>query len=417
MDDFETLKTYYDQVLNGDKSTYRSTNDEPTPIDCVLEMIAAVPEELWDRENLTILDPCCGNGNFHVPIYFKLRERRAHEEILESILTFNDPNEQRLQNVSNVFRGALRVRSEDFLTFGTEELYDLIVANPPYAKLMPDGKRASKNHNLVGAFIEKALGLLKPGGYLVFLTPDNWMSCADRNTLIQRLTALRIVRLDIHGAKKYFKKIGSSFTWYVVQNSPATGDVRVTGTWKKRTYADSVPSGVRRYIPLLYNRIVHGVLAKTVDDPGIQKFSVETSSDLHKYTRRALIVAERDGAHPFRLIHTPKQTVWAARAHKYQEGHKVFLSTTDTYKVFVDDCGMTQSIAFIRCSGEEEALRFKKILEHPLYVFINNICRWGNFNNVRILQQFPMPTIADDPYASFGITEAERAFMTEWVLQ
>lgn len=412
----EELQTYYDEVLNMDKSTYRSTNDEPTPIACVREMIDAIPEELWTKENLAILDPCCGNGNFFVPILFKLREYgHTTEAILGSILTFNDINTERLENVRRVFQGAKNVRSDDFLTgfSDDEQLYDLIVANPPYAKLMPDGKRASKNHNLVGAFIEKALGLLKPGGYLVFLTPDNWMSRSDRNTLIQKLTALRILRLDIHGAKKYFKRIGSSFTWYVVQNSPiCPGDeIHVTGLWNKRVYADMVPSGVRSYIPLMYTRLVHEILRKTVDDPTHERFKIETSSDLHRYTKRALIVAERDEAHPFRLVHTPKQTVWASRAHKYQESPKVFLSTTDTYKVFVDTCGMTQSIAFIQCVSAEEAERIRGVLEHPLYVCINNICRWGNFNNVRILQQFPKPTIAHDPYTSFGITEVERAFV------
>lgn len=412
----EELQAYYDEVLNVDRSTYRSSNDEPTPMACVREMISAIPEALWTREDLAILDPCCGNGNFHVPILFKLRESgHTDEKILGSILTFNDINTQRLENVRRVFPGAKKVRSDDFLMgpWG-DERYDLIVANPPFAKLMPDGKRASKSHNLVGAFIEKALGLLRPDGYLVFITPDNWMSLSDRNTLIRRLTALRLLRLDIHGAKKYFKKVGSSFTWYVVQNRPySPGDVvKVTGVWNRRGYEDTVPAGIRSYIPLLWTRLVHEILRKTVDDPTHERFMIETSSDLHRYTKRALISAERDEAHPFRLVHTPKQTVWASRAHKYQDGPKVFLSTTDTYRVFVDACGMTQSIAFIRCASLEEAQGVRAVLEHPLYVFINNICRWGNFNNIRVLQQFPRPTCATDIYGSFGLTEAERAYVS-----
>ena len=67
---FETLKDYYNNNLNKDKSTYKSSNDEPTPIDCIEEMMQKLPEELWNRKDLKILDPCCGNGNFHLPIYF-----------------------------------------------------------------------------------------------------------------------------------------------------------------------------------------------------------------------------------------------------------------------------------------------------------------------------------------------------------
>ena len=45
---------------------------------------------------------------------------------------------------------------------------------------------------------------------------------------------------------------------------------------------------------------------------------------------------------------------------------------------------------------------------HPLYIFINNICRWGNFNNIRILQQFPVPNNREDIFRSFDIVEDEK---------
>ena len=35
---FNELTKYYDEILNTDKSTYKSSNDEPTPIDCINEM-------------------------------------------------------------------------------------------------------------------------------------------------------------------------------------------------------------------------------------------------------------------------------------------------------------------------------------------------------------------------------------------
>ena len=67
---FNEIKKYYDGTLNIDKSTYKSSNDEPTPIDCISEMISKIPNELWGKSDLSILDPCCGNGNFSIPIIF-----------------------------------------------------------------------------------------------------------------------------------------------------------------------------------------------------------------------------------------------------------------------------------------------------------------------------------------------------------
>jgi len=431
---FEELKQYYDSVLNADKTTYQSTNDEPTPIDCVQEMISKLLPEFWARKDLRVLDPCCGNGNFHLPIFFELIKHHNKKYILESILEFNDINTARLENVCNVFCGygggvgssepnvttqgyKLQITNNDYITHSqTTVKYDLIVANPPYAKLLENGKRASKNHNLIKDFIEKALSQLKPNGYLLFITPDNWMSYADRNTLIETITTLQILYLDIHTAKKYFKKIGSSFTWYIIENCPSYKNIQVSGIWKKVEYTDSVISTKRNYIPLLWNKHVQSILAKTVDNTKLPKFDIQTSSDLHKYTKKEFIHTEKTDVFRYKLIHTPNQTVYASRPHKYQDGYKVFISTTDKYKVFVDQCGMTQSIVFLRCENEDEANFCKSLLEHPLYVFINNICRWGNFNNIRILQHFPRPDIREpwnqeDIYRYFGITEEEKKFI------
>ena len=133
-------------------------------------------------------------------------------------------------------------------------------------------------------------------------------------------------------------------------------------------------------------------------------------------TKAEFIKNEKDDIYKYKLIHTPKQTVYSSRPHKFQEGYKVFISTTDKYKVFIDNCGMTQSIVFILCSNEEQAKKYVKMLEHPLYQFINNICRWGNFNNIRILQSFPIPDIDYDGnqekiFNYFNITEEEVKYI------
>ena len=377
-------------------------------------MISKIPNELWSKSDLSILDPCCGNGNFSIPIMFELLKFHDKKTILEQIIEFNDINESRLENVRSVFCGdkyKLQITNHDFITFNSNKKYDLIVANPPYAKLLENGKRASKNHNLIKDFIEKALSQLKPNGYLLFITPDNWMSYADRNVLIEIITSLQIIHLDIHTAKKYFKKIGSSFTWYIIQNCASYKNINVSGIWKKKEYVSSVVSKQRKYIPLLYNQMVQNILSKTIDTT-LPKFQVKTSSDLHKYTKAEFINDEKTDVFKYKLIHTPSQTVYASRPHKFQEGYKLFISTTDKYSVFIDNCGMTQSIVFILCSNEEQAKKYSHILQNPLYVFINNICRWGNFNNIRILQSFPIPDIEysgnhQEIYDYFNITEEE----------
>ena len=69
---YNTIKQYYDDNLNKDKNLVVTTNDEPTPITCVEEMVSKIPESFWKNENVKILDPCCGCGNFPFVIYYKL---------------------------------------------------------------------------------------------------------------------------------------------------------------------------------------------------------------------------------------------------------------------------------------------------------------------------------------------------------
>jgi adenine-specific DNA-methyltransferase len=410
---YEQLKEYYDNHLNVDRSSFKTSNDECTPIGCVEEMLSKLPQDLWSKPNLKILDPCCGNGNFHLFATKKLLEAgRTKEEIVSSILHFNEINEDRVENVKSIFGTDVNLTKQDFLTYDEEQKYDLVYANPPFAKFTSQGKRASKNHTLTRDFISKSIKVLKPDGYLVYIVPDNWMSLADRNSVIKEITEYKFLHLDIHGAKKWFPKIGSSFTWMAVQKSKATGSYSVKCKFSKREWIGSAKNEDRSFIPLLWNNQVQSIFAKTIEAQN-ERFKVETTSDLHKYTKKDLISTDLDSVFKWRLIHTPRQTVYASRPHKYQGGFKCFISTTDKYKTFVDDCGMTQSIAFVRCESEQEAIITKNILDHDLYKFLNNLCRWGNFNNIRILQKFPIPCDPSNIYKSFGITKGEIQFIQQ----
>jgi hypothetical protein len=416
---YDTIKAFFDKNLNIDKSLFKTSNDEPTPIGCIEEILSKVPTSFWIKPDLKILDPCCGNGNWHFVVLDLIRRasHRSVEDILSSFY-FNDVNEDRLEQVQKLFGTPecdLNITNNDFLTTEDDQMYDLIMANPPYARLQGDGSRASKNHTLIRDFIKRALTLLNDDGYMAFLVPNNWMSLADRNDVVKELSRYQFVWLNIHGAKKWFPKIGSSFTWFVLQKSKGTLPYAVECLYRGENEISQVRSQERSYIPLIYNKYVQSILQRTIEDDTFPKFKVETSSDLHKYTKKDLINSEICDTFKYRLIHTPKQTVYSVRPHKYQDGYKVFISTTDKYSTFVDECGMTQSIAFIRCDSMTESNDTKKILDHDLYRFLNNICRWGNFNNIRILQKFPIPKNPEDIYCSFNITEDEQVFITNFL--
>lgn len=390
---FEEIKCYFNGI-NKDYNHFINSNDICTPMECVKEMVDTIPNSFWKQKNLKILDSCCGNGNFHAYISTKTELKNLY---------FNEINIKRIENLKKYFGNNINLTIKDFLTFEEKEEYDLIVSNPPYAKFN-NGKRVSKNHNLSREFIRKSLAITKKGGYILFIVPNNWMSFADRNILPQLLSQYQFIHLDISGAKKWFPEVGSSFTWFLLQKVPNEKSFIVSNNYiLKDTQICKIDKNIH-YIPLYYSKIVRNIINKTFNNDNLYKYKIETTSFLHKTTKRQFISNVKDYKFKYKLIHTPTQIVYSNIPHKYQEGYKVFISLTNKYSTFIDNCGMIQSIAFIRCKSKQEAQKIKKELDNEIYYFLNNITRYGNFNNVRILQKFPI-------YHSFKLTKEEQNFI------
>ncbi len=375
---FNKIKSFYDD-FDSNKDHFINSNDICTPLDCVKEMVDKIPKEFWEQKDIKILDSCCGNGNFHSYILQKTKLKNLY---------FNEINEKRLKNVKEIFGEDINLTKKDFLTFNEEEEYDLVVSNPPYAKFS-NGKRVSKNHNMSRDFIKKAIKITKENGYILFIVPNNWMSYADRNKLPQILSKYQFLHLNINGAKKWFPKVGSSFTWFLLQKKENNDNFIIENNYFLKNVEFAKLDKNINFIPLYYSNLVKSIINKTIN-LDCEKYKIETSSNLHRFTKKDFIKNEKDNEFKYKLIHTPSQTVYSKIPHKFQEGYKIFISLSNQYKTFIDNCGMTQSVAFIRCNSKKEAEEIKKELDNEIYKFLNNITRYGNFNNVRILQSFPL---------------------------
>jgi SAM-dependent methyltransferase len=394
MPDFNAIKHHFD-VLNWDYNHFCNSNDICTPMDCVKAMVDAIPRDFWQRNDLKVLDSCCGNGNFHGYIATKTALNNLY---------FNEINEKRIKNLVDYFGEDINMTTKDFLTFEEKEEYDLVVSNPPYAKFDANNKRTSKNHNLSRDFIRKALAITKHGGYLLFIVPNNWMSYSDINTLPQELSRYQFVHLDIHGAKKWFPKVGSSFTWFLLHKVENSQSFTIANNYVFNDTQTATLDKKVDFIPLYYSDEVRSIVNKTLNNVKLPRYKIETNSFLHRYTKRQRIEDVQNAVFCYKLVHTPSQTVWSSVPHKFQDGYKVFISLTNQYGTFIDNCGMTQSIAYIRCDSKAEAERIENELNADVYKFLNNITRYGNFNNIRVLQRFPV-------LGSFELNEEETEFI------
>ena len=200
--------------------------------------------------------------------------------------------------------------------------------------------------------------------------------------------------------------VGSSFTYFVIKKTLNNGQTKTKIISNKGINETIIDSGIP-CIPLEYNEIIRSLFNKVVfnDNP---KYKVQTSSNLHRTTKKEFLSDKQDAQHPYRIIHTPNQTVWATRPHIYQDGWKVFLPTTTYYHPYIDnDCGMTQSIAFILCDSQEEAEKICNEISLPVYKTIVDLTRYGNFNNQRILQHLSL-------LSTFELTPEEEKFVNTY---
>ncbi|MCX7761522.1 MAG: N-6 DNA methylase [Candidatus Kryptonium sp.] len=140
-------------------------------------------------EDIRILEPACGLGQFLNAIKdsYRLIAQKArfigveiNQDVLDYLKTFS-------------IGVGIELINCDYLLWETKEKFDLIIGNPPYGIPSPSDHYSIKvntatrrkyrslfetwygKYNVYGAFIEKSIKLLKPGGQLIFIVPSTFM--------------------------------------------------------------------------------------------------------------------------------------------------------------------------------------------------------------------------------------------------
>jgi hypothetical protein len=191
-----------------------------TPIKIVCDMLNNLPEEVWENETLTWLDPANGIGNFPIIVYYRLMQglkskipddKRRSKHIIEKMIFMIEKNTINAnvckkifkmidpRSTPNIHRGVFFVENDDSSkkkktthkgkpgSIGTKKIklriidddwerqfgfyrFDIIMGNPPYNK---DG--VGKGGGVYWPrFVNKSFDVLKPNGYLTFIHPLGW---------------------------------------------------------------------------------------------------------------------------------------------------------------------------------------------------------------------------------------------------
>jgi hypothetical protein len=177
----------------------------PTPAPLVDHMVDKLFRAVPPTPSSTLLDPGCGAGAFVEGIVRWCT--RAGTPI--PWITALDSDPERLRGARRVLPGVDRIKllQEDFLVPRREQ-FDYIIGNPPYVAItgLDAAERARYRRqyltavgrfDLYALFFEQALRLLKPGGRLVFVTPEKFLYVQSARPLRQQLGAAGVEEIEL----------------------------------------------------------------------------------------------------------------------------------------------------------------------------------------------------------------------------
>ncbi len=364
------LFDYYDN-LNKEKEHKLSNDDICTPMNCVRTMIDYVPNELWNRKNIKVFDPCCGNGNFGAYCKFKTS--------IDNIW-FNELNPIRFANCKKILNPK-HINNGDAFHLKGEFLskWDLIMANPPYSG------GGNKNRSLSNQFIEYAIELLNDKGYLCFITPNNWMTYNNDNTTLKKLLTQGSFIVIDNDAKKYFPGIGSSFTIIVWQKGVMDNKTKIYNNYLiKDIQNDVIIPNSLPFIPLYISQNVINILKKTLQK---NENNFKYRCDLHNFTKKQLLSDVKNDVFKFSTIHTPKKTRYASIKQDIFDKWIIVVPLSTYFKPYIlTNVNVTQSVGYFSFPTKNEAEEYLEKLLQPHFKVVIHLTRYGNFNNIMVLK-------------------------------
>lgn len=368
--DIESLFSIYDN-LNKDNSHKLSNDDICTPMECVKTMLDYIPKHFWQQENIRVLDPCCGNGNFGAYAMFKTDIKNIY---------FNEINKKRLQNCKNILNPP-NISDYDFLGIESHILghFDLIMANPPYSG------GGNKNRSMSNKFIESSIEKLNDKGYLCFVTPNNYMTYNNNNTTLKKLLSLGSFLVINNDAKKYFKGIGSSFSIMIWQKGVNNHKTTIINNYllKDIQHNITIPKDLP-FLPLYISQNILNLVQKLISKTP-NNFTYRC--DLHNFTQKAFLSDTQDNTYKYRTIHTPRKTRYASKKQDIYDKHIIIIPLSTYFIPYIESkTNTTQSVGYFAFESKKEASNYLKILNKPHFKVLIHLTRYGNFNNIMVLK-------------------------------
>lgn len=171
--------------LDADEQARRGQYFTPRLVACTIAGLPRLPKKRVVR----VLDPGAGTGILSAALIDRLHKAcpgtKVHIVAVENDYTLHSALSETLSELEGVDGVTTELVDADFLTWAlsTNDRFDLVIQNPPYAKLRSGSEAQTllrRNSiyvpNVYAAFLSLGMNLLVDGGQQVAITPRSWMN-------------------------------------------------------------------------------------------------------------------------------------------------------------------------------------------------------------------------------------------------
>lgn len=397
-------------------SAQKTRGEVFTPMDLINEMLDKLPNEVWDDPTLKWLEPSAGNGRFVKAVYDRLMLTIKDEKhILENMLYMAELDANNCETIRNTYdtKYKLNLFEGDYTEYTTDIQFDIIYGNPPYQKVyLKTGKRIG-GASLWSVFINNSIKILKDDGYLLFITPCSWASGGSNkqsgNILNGVMKKYTIYHLNIQECSKHFKKVKSTFSYYLIKKSFEDKDFDCVCAYKKQIYTSQISNNnfrKLRTIPILLNNTMINIIDKmeSITPP---KLDFKRVRDLDRDSK----INRYDENGKYNVKHKVVEIYKTNYKQECMGKDKVIISMCGYIKAEYDkECGCSDATLFMYVKNKEESKKVINLLNSkPYKMIINNYRQLTGFNNHENINKLPLIDIKtnENIYKYFNLTEEE----------
>jgi hypothetical protein len=238
-------------VKKIEKDKYGEVFTSPILINKMLDLF---PKNVWTNQKLLWLDPSVGVGFFMIFVYMRLmnglkkwqpNQKKRSQHIIENMLYMVELNKKNCAICKSIFGSKLRIFCGDFLDTvkfpgSNNEHFDCIVGNPPFQDdygLNNNGKRINGGKSkLYERIFLKSFNMLKNGGFLSFVVPDNIFS-GNGSLSYQTIIQNNVPFVSLNPSNQsYFHKIQQPVCYFILQKRPSQTLTTVEHSNEKETF-------------------------------------------------------------------------------------------------------------------------------------------------------------------------------------